>query len=48
MLAGKRLLATTGDVDPAQLTVDRRRDQIEVPAQLTEGLHGEKVQAQAG
>lgn len=48
MLAGKRLLPATGDVDPAQPTVDRRRDQIEVPAQLTEALHREKVQAQEG
>ena len=32
MLAGERLLAAAGDVDPAQLAIDRRRDQIEMRA----------------
>jgi hypothetical protein len=45
VLTGERLLAAAGDVDPAELAVDRRRDQIEMPAETAEALDDEKVQA---
>jgi hypothetical protein len=46
MLQRERLLAPAGDVDLAQLTIDCRRDEVEVSAQTAKRLHARKVQAQ--
>jgi len=47
VLPGKRFLAAARDVDLAQLAVDRRWDQVEVPTERAEALHAEKVQTSA-
>src|SRR5581483_5010083 len=45
MLPRKRFLASAADIDFAQLAVERRGDQVEVPTEVAERLHAEKLPA---
>lgn len=45
MLPRKRFLASASDIDFAQLAVERRGDQVEVPTEITKRLHTEKLSA---